>query len=347
MNKTVALYGAKSLARYTDLILKKGFLNNSWKVKVWEFGQQPVGNVDARIYQIHGAPQAVKEDRAIMQMIRNDAHDKVILVHRPDEVKKRYPNFKDLSKSALGIVFLGDKHIDDEFYRGFAKRFIVPHGFFDVKKLIQTSPIVIGSHTTWGEMRSTANVLRLFREIFKLNNNRFNIIGYLGGKPAEELDIIKLKKHWQALGGNDIKFTDAIQINQFNQSTIIVNPSNIEPENSGLTFNVQMYHLEDSIRTGESSGSLHAGVSIPVILEMNGSEIIEDLKVIKVPYASLNDIGSVDYASGAQEIISAIKNKSYISMLKHNLNQAQKFNNTFVAKSYIAIFEKQGLKKTK
>lgn len=340
MNKIVSIYGAKSLERYTDLILEKGFLNNSWEVRVEKTGQKSAPGVDAKIYQIHGAPQAEEEDKMLMKMIRDDAGKKIVLVHRPDEVQKKFPDFKELSKFSSCVVFLGDKHINDEFYNGFAKRFVVPHGFFDVKEILQKEPIVIGSHTTWGEMRSVENVMKLLKEIFKLNNNQFNIVGYMGGKPAKELEINKLEKLWKNLGENNVKFTDSMQINKFNQPAIIVNSSDIEPKDFGFTFNVQMYHFEEKIRTGESSGSLHASVSIPVILEMNGSEIIEDLKVIKIPYSSLNDMSSVDYISGAQKIVDAIRNKNYISMLEHNLNQAKKFNNTFVAKSYIEIFEK-------
>ncbi len=107
----------------------------------------------------------------------------------------------------------------------------------------------------------------------------------------------------------------------------------------GITFNIQMYYFGEKVRTGESSGSLHASVSIPVILEMNGSDMIEDLKVIRVPYTSLDDIGTIDFISGAQKIIDTIDDTSFTSMLEHNSLQAEKFNNTFVARSYINIFE--------
>ena len=171
MANRVAIYGAKSLERYMNLILKNGFLNNLWEVELLEPGRKTVQDVDVKIYQIHGAPQAMEEDKVIMRMIRNDAGSKVVLVHRPDEVQKRYPEFKNLSEFVSGIIFLGDKHINDNFYSGFSNRFVVPHGFFDVKEILQKDPIVIGSYTTWGEMRSVENVLRLLKEVFELNNN--------------------------------------------------------------------------------------------------------------------------------------------------------------------------------
>ena len=326
------------MERYTNLILKNGFLNNSWEVEIWKYGQKFIASAGVGIYQIHGAPQAAEEDKIIMRMIQKDADNKVILVHRPDEIEKRYPEFKDLSKFSSCIVFLGGKHINDKFYSGFANRLVIPHGFFDVREVLQKDPIIIGSYTTWGEMRSVEIVLRLLKEIFELNNNQFYIIGYLGGRPAGELDIRKLDKLCRDLNVNNLKLTDITEINQLREPTIIVDSSDIEPKDFGFTFNIQMYNFEGGIRTGESSGSLHAGVSVPVILEMNGSEIIEDIRVIKVPYSSLNNIDSVDYVSGAKKIIDSIKDKNYISMLEHNLNQAKKINNTFVAKSYIEIF---------
>ena len=99
-----------------------------------------------------------------------------------------------------------------------------------------------------------------------------------------------------------------------------------------------MYYLNDKVRTGESSGSVHSSVGVPVILEMNGSEVIEDLKVIKVPYGSVDDINSVDFKAGAELIIDSINNQSYKEMLEHNLNQSKKFSSAYVGNLYIELF---------
>ncbi len=72
---------------------------------------------------------------------------------------------------------------------------------------------------------------------------------------------------------------------------------------------------------------------------MNGSEIIEGLEVIRVPYGDVSDIDSVDYRVGARKIVDGINNGNFVRMLKHNLEQAKKFNNTYVARQYIDLFQ--------
>lgn len=351
--KKIIIYGAKSLDRYTKKILRDGFINFGWQAEEGAVGDGKNLGTDLVLYQIHGAPQAT-EDEMIMAMIKAAPAEQkaIILVHRPDEVQTRLPGVATLLSGlsqSKALVFLGNLHQNDPFYAGIKNRFVVPHGFFDVKDDFQKEPIIIGTHTTWGEMRSVEHIIKLLAEVFKLDpDNSRNIWGYLGGKPKEQLQIDILKKitaeNFGALAVNfiDINKNSAREILQAparGEHAILVDEENIEPADFGMTFNVQMYYLGKAIRTGESSGSLHMSVGVPVILEMNGSEVIEDLNIIRVPYRSLADINSVDFAAGAQKIIAAIDDGGYAAMLQHNLGQARKFNNTFVAQSYAKIFE--------
>ncbi len=102
-----------------------------------------------------------------------------------------------------------------------------------------------------------------------------------------------------------------------------------------VTFNVQLYHYGERVRLGESSGSIHASAGIPVILEMNGSERIEQLEVIKVPYSDSSRIDSADIRSAAQQIVKVIDSNEYIRMLSHNRLMAHKWSYQEVAKLYI------------
>ena len=337
MNK-VRILGAKTLSKYTEGILVQGFKNNSWEIS---------GGAESVIYQIHGAPQSEEDDGVILEQIKqdltkDDSIKRVILLHRPDEIQLRFPELSDILKTAkkrTGLTFLGDMHVNDSFFEApnLVKK-VIPHGFFSISEKLQIDPIVIGSHTTWGEMRSIEHIFKLLGGILRKNNA---IVGYVGGKPKDQLDLEFLKDEWNKLNPDvGVTFLNAHKdtLDSTKKNVIFVDSENIEPENFGLSFNVQIYYLNDKVRTGESSGSVHSSVGVPVILEMNGSEVIEDLKVIKVPYGSKDDITSVDFKAGAELILESINNKSYVKMLKHNLTQSKKFNPTFVGSEYIKLF---------
>ncbi|MEX0616270.1 MAG: hypothetical protein WD231_00490 [Candidatus Woykebacteria bacterium] len=341
MNKAF-IYGARTLEKYTDRILVKGLKNNSWEIS------EEAENI---VYQIHGAPQSEEDDKLILDnikrnIVKNDSTKRIILVHRPDEIQLRFPELKDILQTAqkpIGLTFLGDMHVNDSFFgaENLIKR-VIPHGFFAISEKLQIEPLVVGSHTTWGEMRSIEHIFKLLVEVFRKNSS---IIGYVGGKPKDQLEEGYLKTEWAKLNPNvQATFFDAHKDNfdLSKKNVIFVDSDNVEPENFGLSFNVQMYYLNDSVRTGESSGSVHSSVGVPVILEMNGSEIIEDVKVIKVPYSSKEDIHSIDFKAGADLILKSIEDSSYQEMLKHNLEQSKKFNSTFVGSEYVKLFQELG-----
>jgi hypothetical protein len=333
----VKIVGAKALEKYTDGILKQGFIDNSWKVS---------NDAENIIIQIHGAPQSGEDDKVNLEQIKhdivkNDQIKRVILLHRPDEIQLRFPELKEIlktTKKPTGLTFLGDMHIADSFFDApnLVKK-AIPHGFFNISEMLQLTPVVIGSHTTWGEMRSIGHVFKILGEVFRKNGS---IVGYVGGKPKDQLKLEYLRSQWNDLNPDlQATFLDAHKdkIVPSKTNVIFTDSENVEPENFGLSFNVQMYFLNEKVRTGESSGSVHSSVGVPVILEMNGSEIIEDLKVIKVPYGSKDDINSIDFKTGANLILKSINDKSYENMLKHNLAQSKKFNSTYVGSEYIKL----------
>lgn len=353
---SVIIYGAKTLERYTNQILVQGFLNNFWEARKGPPSSLSTTKADAVLYQIHGSPHAKEEDAIILKMLAHALASNrkqrkiVVLLHRPDEIQVRYPALKNIllkAKKEIGLVFLGNKHISDEFFPvQHIRKKIIPHGFFDLKPEFQIDPIVIGSHTTWGEMRSIEHALKLLIEVFRLGSDR-NIVGYLGGKPQKQLTINRLREVFKRFNfDNSIQLLDAhaysikqaIGKARSGINIILADSLDSQPKEIGVTYNIQLYYLGNKIRTGESSGSLHASTGIPVIFEMNGSEEIEDLQVIKVPYTSVNDIESVDFLAGVKKIINSIDDGSFLKMLKHNLTQSKKFNNTFIAKSYINLF---------
>ena len=335
MNK-VKIYGADTLERYTDKMLKQGFLGESWRAVE--------DNQDATIYQIHGAPDAKEDDQLVMTALGGDICNAVgpaavILLHRPDEVQDRLPELKDALKSAkrkIGLVFFGRWHIDDPFYNlRNAIKAVIPHGFFDFEPIVQTNPIVIGTNTTWGEMRSVKQTLGLIDEVFSIKGSQ-NLVGYLGGKPKEELKTEKLREATKSCLVDISTFSKATDYSK--KRVIFIDHGKRMSAYLGVTFNTQLYYYGKKIRTGESSGSAHSVLSIPVIYEMNGAEKTEQIDVIKIPCGDADDLETADLKSGARKIMASIKTGRYISSLDKNLKQQKKINNRAIARRYIRLF---------
>jgi len=154
------------------------------------------------------------------------------------------------------------------------------------------------------------------------------------------LDLLKQIAHKINLD-SEIKFIDfdsTISIEQLPDKSVVINKTGVQPTNLVPHFNIQMYYYGNQVRMGESSGSAHASTGIPVILEMNNSEEIEGLKVIKVPYENPHDITTIDFEKGAAIIHKAISANSYIEMIENNEIQANKFDCNYVAEAYINLF---------
>lgn len=362
----VVIYGAKTLERYTKKILIEGFRGNFWEAREASLDWEDSKNIktDAVLFQLHGGPQSEKDDRAIIESIarflsKEDNRKKVILLHRPDELQKYQdlPNILSRSVERVGLVFFGPRFAADEFYPSTQRiiKKVIPHGFFPMEsrqKVLQENPVVIGSHTTWGEMRSTEHALRLLREIFFLNRkNRRNILGYLGGKPAEELHIEHLKNLCEKINSeipieflNVHTYTSCKEIIEKypNANIILVDTLDKELSFFSLTFNLQIYYFGNTIRLGESSGSAHSSVSIPVAAEINDADLVEDVQLIKIPYENVNDVGTLDFKEGAKQIIDSINDNRFRDMWKHNLIQSEIWDNTRIGKEYLALFRELG-----
>ena len=183
----VSIVGAPTLKRFSDGILKSGFERLGLAVADDATHAQRV------IVQIHGAPAARDADREILEyipVIAARCSACIILLHRPDEIRDSLPQLRDVLAalpSTAGVAMLGDLLINDPFYelQGLSRR-AIPHGFFDIQAEPLINPVVIGSHTTWGEMRSIERVLLLLNEVARAASDNV-IVGYLGGAPVGDL----------------------------------------------------------------------------------------------------------------------------------------------------------------
>jgi hypothetical protein len=114
-------------------------------------------------------------------------------------------------------------------------------------------------------------------------------------------------------------------------------PSRVQLSKEYFTphFNVQLYHLLGKKRYGESSGSLHRGISVPVIFEANGAERLEGFKAIKVD--ADDDLKNINFEKAAAEILALAKN-GIDPVLEINKSVAQKNSVGFFARSALAFF---------
>jgi len=221
--------------------------------------EHPIAKISKNInlIQIHGCASSFEED---LRILNNSSllNNKVYLIHRPDEILE-YPDLLTHLSPSSTIVQFGDLLINHPFWQKFKDRHVIAHPFLSMNmpKKVENK-IIVGSFTSWGEMRSLEHFFALKEELLKTPSA--NRLLFWAGGPGS---------------GSELKF--------------------FIPH-----INVQLYHLHGKKRLGESSGSLHRGVSVPVIFEANGVERIEGLKVIKIEADP--DLNNIDFKAAAKSI---------------------------------------------
>lgn len=278
----IRIRGARTLDKFTSELMKG-------------FDQLPEEDYLFDLFQIHASAQSIAEDKAILEEIKNYAAAKIILIHRPDELLLN-PDLKLAFEQnpEWKIVFLGDLALQDPFWKK-RESFIevIPHFYTNLNTAPKASHYTVGTFTSWGEMRNLEHYFELVKALKQT-------------KLASSMQFL--------IGGtlNGVKLTAA----DIKDEAIKLSEDAFIPH-----FNVQLYHLNGKKRLGESSGSLHAGVSIPVIFEANGMERIEGVSVIKI--AANEDLSQINYTAAAGEISLMIEQQEVEKQLKHNLRQAR------------------------
>jgi hypothetical protein len=278
----IRIHGAATLDKFTAELLKG-------------FDQIPEEDYLFELFQLHASPQSIVEDLEILEKIKKHTTAKFILIHRPDELLLN-PELKLAFEqhAEWKLIFLGDLPLKDPFWQKRKKQIeVIPHFYTSLNTAPKSAVYSIGTFTSWGEMRKLEHYLELVQTLKQsklAGSMEFIIGGTLNGSALSLADI--------------------------DDATIKISETAFVPH-----FNVQLYHLHGKKRLGESSGSLHAGVSIPVIFEANGMERIEGVKAIKIP--ANDDLSQIDYALAAGEIVEMIEQHEVEKHLKHNLRQAR------------------------
>lgn len=276
----IKISGASTLKRFTDNI-KLGFIESGHMI-VHE-------DEDFEIIQVHASPDSLEEDLRLLRKSSNILY----LIHRPDEFllhKAFIDFFQDYDAK---FILLGDLLFKEKFWSERKhSTFVIPHPFIDhTLPSKKEGKWVIGSYTSWGEMRKLEHLIHLALE-FK---NDPDVIFYAGG----------------TLYGRPLK-----------QADLSDGPIHFIEEMFYPHFNVQLYHLHGHKRYGESSGSLHRGISIPIIFEANGTERLEGLRVIKIE--ADDGLKDIDFKKAAEDI--RLKIRDTISE-DTDFNLAQSFKN--------------------
>lgn len=291
----ILIHGAKTLTKFTNELLS-GF--DSAEGEDYSF----------ELFQFHASPNSLNEDLEILEKFKLCKLPKIILIHRPDELllNNSLRNFFE-RYSETKIILLGDLVLQDPFWKSRETDItIIPHFYFSLT-LPPNNVTILGSYTSWGEMRDVRHFENL---VFALKNVGSNV----------EIDF--------RIGGT--LNGELISISNFHNADIQVVDDFFIPH-----FNIQLYHLNGKKRLGESSGSLHTGISIPIIFEANGMERIEEIHVVKIEASE--DLTNINYEKAAREIVFAIENKVVDKLIASNLKSARLNTSVDFANQVISI----------
>lgn len=279
----ISIHGASTLNFFTEKI-HEGFALISDKDNLFD------------IFQIHASPMSLEEDKTILRQLRLHTEPRYTIIHRPDELLL-HPELLSFFEAnpQEKLIFLGDLTLGHPFWSS-RKRYIkvIPHPFINLDLPPEPGKqFVLGAFTAWGEMRKLDHYLGLVDEILKTTKAEsflLKIGGTLFGKPLSQEDI--------------------------QDSRIEVASEFFIPH-----FNVQLYHLNGTKRVGESSGSLHRGITIPIIFEANGAERLEDIVMIKID--ADDKLNQINFKKAALEISKVVEAKLWEGLFLNNVRAAQ------------------------
>ncbi len=287
------VWGAQSLSSFTKCIVNAltGQGVNCGSSSTYEYG----------LVQIHGAPAALEEDKLILKESLNAHFPLIYLIHRPDELLESSTLMELLNyQKSKRFCLLGDLVFRLPFWQLHRLQCtVIPHPFMDITMPPPSAPFVVGSYTSWGEMRKLEHYLALVDNLRSFGKFEFKV----GGSGIDKRKL---------------------------PTDVLVSEKFFVPH-----FNVQLYHLFGKKRLGESSGSLHKGISVPVIFEANGAERIENFFAIKI---RANDkLLDIDFAGASVEIKKMV-DSNLILALEHNQAQAMENSPDAFAKALLKIF---------
>jgi hypothetical protein len=322
------------------------------------------------IVQIHGCETEVPVFKY------NYSGKLIFIIHRPEEFLLRFPDESDreyLHRADAIVIF--NPSMISTYENVFPNQvtIAIPHGFFGIGKEIDTSllqenvPVVVGSYTTWGEMRHLNDLYNLMKSLHTSNNDtNKRFIGYAAGifqskheklmewKEKEDVWFVTDEELQKAHVHDSISAREYLYNNANNRMIIRVHQCD-DPsiptvtlhdwEKTFIDFNVQAYKeiLNNNQPKVEASGTLHmdGGPSIGVVIDcsaMHDINNLENLQMIFLPWNTTTN--NIDFEESAKRIIEHHDPHLRKKIVLENIeNAAKKFGMKEIAFAYNTLMD--------
>ncbi len=277
---------------------------------------------------------------------------------------------------AIKVVLLGNAEVPTYVARcGADKAMAIPHGFFNINSQAAVpkdlSVSVVGSVTTWSDMRWIGDVVGLIKEIRKRSSST-KALGYVAGKfvpyknpdtgnTIDELNELRSSPDCIILEAEDIEsayqqaggFTDLASFKAWlwersgQGAKVIITEGEIKSKEvknlqaSLVDFNTQMYRelLNDFKPKVEYSGTLHEnpGSFIPVVFESPSMAdvVSEGIDMVTVHFGP---DGKANFSEAAKRIVELTRNPAMYNELRaRSLAAAQRLTMAEVASRYLEV----------
>eukprot|EP00475_Leptophrys_vorax_P009802 TRINITY_DN16495_c0_g1_i6.p1 TRINITY_DN16495_c0_g1~~TRINITY_DN16495_c0_g1_i6.p1 ORF type:complete len:434 (+),score=108.45 TRINITY_DN16495_c0_g1_i6:1355-2656(+) len=330
-----------------------------------EFKEALQTTCDASIIQIHGS----ENEDPITDCLEFPGRVRIVLVHRPEEfiLRRSTEGLEFLYRVADVVVLLG-KCMVNHYQRLLKPKRVVmiPHGFFDVgyqKSKSDAELIVIGSVTTWGEMRHLRDLLDLHEKVRANAPDSLRLLAYAAGKFDKRASIDELGKEFFKLDNEEAmtalskaEFHDAESLSLWIMSrangkpVLHLNPfpkgSHLERwELEMIDFNLQAYReiLKDNKPKVEASGTLHlsGGPGIYVVIDCPAMrDIVEDegAEYVFIPVKQGNQL---DFDTAAQSIVALSNDAEKLKLIvSRNIEACKVLGMEVIAGKYISLVKR-------
>jgi hypothetical protein len=318
---------------------------------------------DTIIAQLHGS----HTETHILSLVPSTCRRLIVLIHRPEEIHLRLQRgeYEEAVRTILEVsgddarvklVVLGAAGL-----KFFPSAVVIPHGFSAVSETAAAAPpfassvSVVGSITTWGDMRWLRDLIELhaaMRACDSKHSSRVLFVASGSFVPYTNPDGVLVDELQSLVESGSVEVFDSSKISDasvFDQAAFrshlyaesgngakvcIILPDAGIPKSiasSLIDFNTQLYRelLSDFLPKVEYSGTLHEnpGGSVPVVFDSPSMDDVssEGLYLLRVPSPSKNSVVQVSaLATVCEAIVDLMANgERFAAALKGN-NEAGK-----------------------
>jgi hypothetical protein len=331
-----------------------------------EFNEALKTVCDACIIQIHGS----ENEDPITDIRLFPGHFRIVLVHRPEEyILRRGTAGLEFLNSVADVVVLLGKCMVNHYKRLLGRKetvVAIPHGFFDTgfeREERKSELLVVGSITTWGEMRHLQDLVELHEKVKQCSPHPEKVLGYAGGKfdnrvRWSENVFFQLENSVAeaALEKGDFFDADSFAgwvLQQSSGKPVI----HLKPFEKGsklekweavmIDFNLQAYReiLKNDLPKVEASGTLHlaGGPGVYVVIDCPAMRDIVEDEGAEYVFLPVKDDNSFDFDSAAEAIVKiAADSSEHKRIVAKNIEACSAVSMKAAAQKYVDLLEKSG-----